>query len=74
MEVKYMANLILKRKQKIVPAKKGIVQYMSPECAIYKIGLNQHIGDLILVESYNYRWIFLAFQRSGISFGAYKEH
>jgi hypothetical protein len=50
MGVKSMVHFLLKVQQKILLAKVGIAPCMSPDNAIYKIGLSRRIGELILVR------------------------
>jgi hypothetical protein len=50
MAVKFTVHLLLKVQPKIQPAARGIILYMLPDNVIYKIRLNQRIGELILVN------------------------
>ena len=50
MEAKSAVHFLLKMQQKILPAQVGIALCMLQGNAIYRIGLNQHIGELTLVR------------------------
>jgi hypothetical protein len=73
MERKSMVDLILKRRQKILPAIVVIAPFSLPGSAIYKIELNQHIGDLILVKEELKCFVGSIVARSGLNCAASTE-